>query len=150
MLALAGMPATTGLSIFTTYQNLDTWSRQAYTKAQAGSGITTVATLPTCPALHAVENPVGLVMDQQRAPMQGDIKFTLLGNGNWEILPNAKLGIGTLTVYTIQGKTVAKSTFDGRKWSATVSGLIQPIYMYRFQNLQGQQLQGKIVGTTGL
>ncbi len=150
MLALAEMPVTSGITIYTTFHNLDTWSKQAFTKAQAGSGITDAATFPVCSALHAVENPVNLAKDQRRFPVQGDIKLNFLRNGNWDILPNAKLGTGSLIIYTLQGKAVAKSLFDGQNWSNSISGLSEPVYMYRFQNAQGDQLQGKIMGTTGL
>ena len=93
---------------------------------------------------------MNLAKDQRRFPVQGDIKFNFLRNGTWEILPNAKLGAGSLTVYTLQGKVVAKSFFDGQNWSRPVTGLTEPVYMYRFQNAHGDPLQGKIMGAAGL
>jgi hypothetical protein len=60
------------------------------------------------------------------------------------------LGIGMLTVFTLQGQAVAKSNFDGRNWSANLTGLTQPVYMFQFQSREGEKFKGKILGNPGL
>ena len=150
MIALAQMPKTDGIAILNTYHNLDTWSKQAFDKANAGAGIAEVTTKPATPALHAVEAPSFLAKELKPGHSQSDLRFRLIGNGEWEPIANANLGAGTMTVFDLRGKSVATSNYDGRNWSGHVTGLSQPLYTFRFQARDGDRMEGRIVGNPGL
>jgi uncharacterized protein len=150
MIALSEMPKTDGIQIFTTFHNLDNWSKQAFTKAVAGSGIADADVKPAAPELHAVEVAVVGIREQNSIPAQSDIKFGFLTNGELHIHANAQLGAGQLTVFDMQGKALAHSNFNGQKWSAPITGMNNPLYMFLYQGQNGRQMVGKIVGNQGL
>ncbi len=147
MLALGEMPKTTGITIFASFHSLDTWSGQAFTKANAGAGIADAATMPAVPPLHAVEAPVVSARQELDIPLKHDIRFGRIRNGEWLPFPNGGLSAGQLTVYDLRGHVVAASDYDGRAWSAPVRGLTQPMYVFAFQGRDGSRLQGKIAGS---
>ncbi|MDB5106562.1 MAG: putative rane-bound dehydrogenase [Fibrobacteres bacterium] len=150
MLALADMPKTAGINIYTAYHNLDSWSKLAFDKANAGAGIADAAIVPAVPPLHAVEAPAVSAREQRSIPLKSDIRFGKIRNGEWLPFPDGGLAAGVLTVYDSQGKAVAKSAFDGAAWSAPVRGLNRPVYLFVFQERDGGRIQGKVTGGVGL
>lgn len=144
MIALADLPKTTGITIWSTFHNLDAWSKTAFDKGNAGAGITDAGTKINPSALHAIENyPTGLL---KAAPSRATVRFGRIRNGEWRPFPEGGLSAGNLKVLDLSGRIVAQAAYDGHAWSGAIRGLTQSTYLFAFQGRDGSMVQGKIQG----
>lgn len=125
--------------MWATFRNLDKWSQQAFTLAAGGSGLTEVASRPVSIPLHSVAIQGGW---ENRG--WDNLRFDRIRNGEWQPSPNGSLSAGRLTIFDTRGRVVAGSEYDGRRWSAPLHGLSQPIYLFVFQPHKGKRLEGKL------
>ncbi len=141
MIALSEMPKATGITVSAANHNLDNWSKIAYDKAAAGSGIAEGAV--TEKPLHGITVAVG---HQEAAPLKRDIRFGRIQGGQWLPFPDGGLNAGTLSVYDLHGRVAAHAAFDGSVWSGPITGLNQSMYLFAFHGKDGSVLRGKIGG----
>ncbi|MDB5104377.1 MAG: dehydrogenase [Fibrobacteres bacterium] len=140
LLALAGMPKTDGIRMWADFHNVDKWAQQAFTKANAGAGVTDAATLPAIPPLDS-EGGSG-IGPRVRPVLHHPPRFAFAGN---VIHPLAdwRLPAGDLVLTDMRGSLVGRSEYDGKAWSASFRARGEGLYLFTFTEAgNGSRISG--------
>jgi len=143
LLALGQMPKTDGITMFATFHTLDDYSKEGFTRAAAGAGITESATMPTIPALEApsaLERPIA----RAQVPRQG-LAFHRLAQGSMELPPAWGMVPGRIQIFDMQGHLLATSDWNGTSWSRSHLAIPGSMFTYRFQGADGYRDAGRMV-----
>jgi uncharacterized protein len=126
-------------AMWSTYQNVDAYSKTAFTDAK----LTSAATLPCEPKYDPAVSIQHSSMGKLAQP-RSDLQFTVQGNG-FTIHNNQQLNSGVLFVFDPNGHLVFQSTYDAaqKKWSQPkAEGLRAPVYLYLYRGTKGDLLKG--------